>query len=705
MSRLQVRLVQSFVLAGALAIGTTAEASEIAPVQVVRSGVGSLERYSQRTLAVGILVDRDNAELVAFTVKERPFDRTRGLAEPRASSGAEGVQLEVVLLGPREGRYTQRIDLRGLCLDHPAETEPHIEGDTIKLHRETFLVEVPEIPGFDRIEIAHHRGPESRLEREVIGGFQLAEERFTRAGGGAWLPPPLVAKGGPADGPSALFTLGQVHWPEEYGDPDIYAVFGDAAESDRRVNIVIVPDGYVHAEKALMQTHAQDLVDFFGQKTPYMEHGPFINYILVYAYSNESGTDQCDCSIVRDTAMNTRFPNAGYPCGNSGNRCLYYGTGNGGPSCDPTTTSANILAAELRAPAQDRTIVMVNTARYGGCGGSRAVYSAANASATEIAAHELGHSLAGLADEYQSSSACGSSAGEVNTSLDATVGAWPEWVPEIGPPVEGAQYYSLCIYRPALSCDMRALGYPFCPVCDQQFALTFFGHPRVAPTAPVASSMPSSPVAVPAGLPVDFSIASRLAVGTTNSIIWSLLRPGDPAPTIVATGTPNYSASFAPPGAYTVSCDVTADTDFIKPEKTGANEDIVTWDVQAAAIPEVSADSAPPLTVDRNGNHVDMTFEDTGAGHYNLYVSSSPATGPFLVADPLFGKKDCALAAATALGDGRIQVLDYDLEVGIVGPTSTLYFLVTADNGPQTEGTLGRDSSGQERSADAYCQR
>ena len=51
--------------------------------------------------------------------------------------------------------------------------------------------------------------------------------------------------------------------------------------------------------------------------------------------------------------------------------------------------TSNIAAAELRAPAHDETIVLVNTDRYGGCGGSRAVYSAANAAATEIAVHEL----------------------------------------------------------------------------------------------------------------------------------------------------------------------------------------------------------------------------------------------------------------------------------------------------------------------------
>ena len=44
---------------------------------------------------------------------------------------------------------------------------------------------------------------------------------------------------------------------------------------------VIVPDGYVYAEKATMLAHAQQLVAWFRAKTPYAEHGPFLNYILV----------------------------------------------------------------------------------------------------------------------------------------------------------------------------------------------------------------------------------------------------------------------------------------------------------------------------------------------------------------------------------------------------------------------------------------
>src|SRR6185295_11416575 len=85
--------------------------------------------------------------------------------------------------------------------------------------------------------------------------------------------------------PVSLDTTGDVFWPESFGDPDVYTIYGDPAEVPLRINITIVPDGYTYAEKSTMVSHANALVAYLRAKTPYKEHDPFINYILVYAYS------------------------------------------------------------------------------------------------------------------------------------------------------------------------------------------------------------------------------------------------------------------------------------------------------------------------------------------------------------------------------------------------------------------------------------
>jgi hypothetical protein len=704
----------------ALAGAGSTLAAEIAPARTIAAPGGPMGHYSETTITAAIEVDRDGATLVAYARKARPYER--GIDAAFATHGEDAV-LDVALLGPKDARYSLRIPVQGICFDHDASTPAHVEGDTIRLHRESYLVELPELAGFDRIEIARE-APGGLGARAPLGVVTLTPERFTAAGGTGRYEDLAFASVSPASstgtartagtaaavpsgsGPSAApgLTTGAVHWPDEYGDPDKYTLWGDESEIDKRINIVLVPDGYTIADKATMQAHAQAMVNYFRNKTPYAEHDPFINYILVYAYSTQNGTDQCDCSVVRDTAMATRFPLSTPTCGSSDNRCLFYGNGNGGPNCDPNVSTANIAEAELRAPAQDKSIVMVNTTRYGGCGGARAVYSAGNGSATEIAVHELGHSLAGLADEYAYTAGCGSTAGEVNTSRNGVNGAWPEWISDLGPPFQGAQYYQSCLYRPENSCVMQALGLPFCRVCRQQWSLRFFSHFRINPTAPIESIDPPGSLSTQVGLPKTFTAVTRLSIlGATNDFTWQLQGPGFPIPTTVSVDGPAYTRAFQAPGNYALTLELIADTNFIKKQRNGPNRDVATWYILATEVPEVSSDPIRELMLTKNGANVDMTFEDVGSTRYDLYVSTAPGTSPFAVASAQSGKKDCGLAGVATAGPGLLGVTNYDLGAGITGDTGLLCVLVTADNGPGTEGTLGHASNGAPRTADAGC--
>ncbi|HET6372050.1 MAG TPA: M64 family metallopeptidase [Candidatus Polarisedimenticolia bacterium] len=555
---------------------------------VTTPAVGDAARLSDRTVTVALEVDRDQARLVSFTLKDRPFVGDITPPAPRADPGHDRIQLEIVALSAGGDGYVQRVDVGPICLLHDPETPPHIEGDTIVVHRDIFLVEVPERAGFDRIEVATFDGDDAAPRRRVLGFHELIADRFTPAGTAARYEDLLFADPKQVQYEASGRTSGAVLWPESFGDSDIYRLYGDAAETSQRINVVIVPDGYTYSQKATMQSHADQLVAYFRSKTPYKEHDRFLNYILVYAYSVEDGPDQCDCSIVRDTAMATAFPDEGFPCGDHENRCLYYGS-----TCDNTTLS-HISQAELRAPAEDTTIVMVNTSRYGGCGGFRAVYAAGHPSATDIALHELGHTLAGLADEYWWGIGCGTSAGGINTSTNATSGAWPEWITDLGPPKEGGQFYSACIYRPQNDCEMRTLGEPFCAVCNQRWGLTIYGHPRVRPTAPVAATTPAagSTIGINPGGQASFTVTTRMSddPGVTNTITWRVQGPGFPAPTVIATGSPNLVRTFDTGGTFIVSCEVVADVNFIKPSKNASNRDQVSWTVQVSCLSDLDGD-------------------------------------------------------------------------------------------------------------------
>lgn len=667
---------------GGISLGVAVLVIALSPAAAALDDDSRSAPGSTRTVVAAIAVDRDAAQLLSYTVKDRPFLAPGPTPSPRSFAFGTEAQIEVVLYGANQTPLVRRLDLPGLCLDHAPDAPAEIMGDRIWLHHETFLVELPELVGFDQIEFAYYAAAGIAPQRRSVGHGTLDASHFDAAGGKTQYADLAFARPSLQDlPPPAPKTASTIHWPEEYGDPDIFTVFGDADETASRINVVVVPDGYTYAEKAMMMSHAQALVNSFRARPPFQEHDPFFNYILVYAYSTDSGTDQCDCDVpLRDTAFNSSFPsnrdsdNNPYPCGHSENRCLYYGL-----RCDlPNVSDNHFTQAELRAPAQDTTVVMVNTARYGGCGGARAVYSAANASATEVAIHELGHSLARLADEYGGDPSCSPhGASEVNTSRNGTDGAWPEWIADIGAPREGGQYYERCIFRPLDNCEMRSLSQPFCPVCNQRWALRIFGHPRVDPTAPIEASSPASPATAYLGQPITYSVDTRLAQGAnvTNDVRWLLSGPGYPVPTEVATAIASHTQVYTEEGVYTLASTVTADTNFIKPVRNGANVDTRTWITNATCDPSCSPAAPSPAT-----------FECTTDG-------GVPSTDPLVAAwlDSVSSSASCYLPRfsndASALfpsgcGAGTATTVNFTVEDTCGGTFTAASTLIVLDSLP-----------------------
>jgi hypothetical protein len=64
------------------------ELQEIQPRQTWQVGTHSVGRFSDRTLVLALDIHSEGAELVAFTAKERPFDRVLGSTAPEAVADA-----------------------------------------------------------------------------------------------------------------------------------------------------------------------------------------------------------------------------------------------------------------------------------------------------------------------------------------------------------------------------------------------------------------------------------------------------------------------------------------------------------------------------------------------------------------------------------------------------------------------------------------
>jgi len=154
----------------------------------------------------------------------------------------------------------------------------------------------------------------------------------------------------------------------------------DNGTAENRVNFVILGDGYTKSEIPTFIKNAKSIANFMHQYPPYSNYASYINIYAVEVISNESGTDEINKGVQKDTYLNSGFFH-------EMDRLL-------------TTDSGKCTATAARhVPEFDQIIVLVNTPRYGGSGGAISVSYNGGASAN-MNIHEVGHSFANLADEY-----------------------------------------------------------------------------------------------------------------------------------------------------------------------------------------------------------------------------------------------------------------------------------------------------------------
>ncbi len=107
--------------------------------------------------------------------------------------------------------------------------------------------------------------------------------------------------------------------------------------------------------------------------------------------------------------------------------------------------------------------MIVNCDKYGGAGGEVPV-SSTNEESAEIMLHEIGHSLAGLGDEYFAGDIYLREYPNLTQESDPSQVKWASRVGELGIgvyPLEQTTGW----YIPHQSCKMKVLGQPFCAVC------------------------------------------------------------------------------------------------------------------------------------------------------------------------------------------------------------------------------------------------
>lgn len=239
------------------------------------------------------------------------------------------------------------------------------------------------------------------------------------------------------------------------------------------LDIVFIPDGYRPQDSAKLYRDLKVFSNGLLECNPYSNYRNSIEFWVVDAFSQDSGTDVPARKIYKNTLVNTSF--------NTFNTERYM----------MTEDYHHVRDIAAHAP-YDQIYIIVNTNIYGGGGiyNFCSVCVSDDPYSTYIFNHEFGHTFAGLGDEYYDADISTRQIythdyepWEPNlTTLKSFSQKWEDMVREDIPiptpdtdkyrnsvgAFEGGGYQVKGVYRPYPDCSMRSLKKcSFCPVCTR----------------------------------------------------------------------------------------------------------------------------------------------------------------------------------------------------------------------------------------------
>ena len=239
------------------------------------------------------------------------------------------------------------------------------------------------------------------------------------------------------------------------------------------LDLAFIAEGYTEEEMGKFREDVRKMADILFAEAPFNEFSDKINIWAVEAISSDSGTDIPGERIYCNTALNSSF--------------YTFGT-------DRYLTTQDIKSVNDFASVapHDNIIVLINSNKYGG-GGVYNYYSGTTVGhslSAKVFMHELGHGLAGLADEYYSSDVAYDefyplSVEPWEPNITTMVNFESKWKNLIGKGIpvptpseeryinvtgvfEGGGYSAKGIFRPETDCRMKSNGTKgYCSVCRE----------------------------------------------------------------------------------------------------------------------------------------------------------------------------------------------------------------------------------------------
>ncbi|WP_373494366.1 M64 family metallopeptidase [Aquiflexum sp.] len=232
-------------------------------------------------------------------------------------------------------------------------------------------------------------------------------------------------------------------------------------------NMVIVGDGYTAAELDKFISDAKNATAGMLGQLPWRNYKEGINVYAIKVVSNVSGAAMNPNNLIDN----------------------YFGSSYWSHNIERLLVawrSSRVFSVLFsNTPFFDIGVIVVNDTKYGGAGGTFAVFST-HAAATEIMIHELGHSFGDLADEYWAGPQFARERHNMTQDTVPETIRWRDFLNRNGigiyPHAESPTWH-----RPHQNCKMRFLGRSFCNVCSHQLEkrLDFLSTPE-APARPTA---------------------------------------------------------------------------------------------------------------------------------------------------------------------------------------------------------------------------
>lgn len=300
---------------------------------------------------------------------------------------------------------------------------------------------------------------------------------------------------------------------------DVETIKGDANNNAKRINLVILSDGYQITELDQFKTDAESFVTNMFSQSPFNEYSNYFNVHIIKVPSNESGADHPGTATdvtepftpitTADSYFNATFDAFNF------HRLLYYEI-DGNNANGTYTKITSVLANNF--PTYDQALILVNSNVYGGSGGEFPMASTGT-SASEIAIHELGHSLFNLKDEYYPGDGLAGEAINMTQETNPSLVKWKNWIGinSIGIYPYGTSGMSATWNRPHQNCKMRYLGVPFCSVCKEGMVEKI--HSLISP---IDSYLPVSNSVNTSTYPINFQLNLIKPIPNTLESTWTL---------------------------------------------------------------------------------------------------------------------------------------------------------------------------------------